>query len=69
MKRILTWLEARLSLRDSVGPMLMHPIPRRRRTDGVVVCLWQRLHDTAGYPDYFRNMSFLGLRADRGPSL
>ena len=28
MKRILEWLEARLSLRDSVGPMLMHPIPR-----------------------------------------
>jgi ubiquinol-cytochrome c reductase cytochrome b subunit len=28
MKRILAWLEARLSLRDSVGPMLMHPIPR-----------------------------------------
>jgi len=28
MKRILGWLEARLSLRDSVGPMLMHPIPR-----------------------------------------
>jgi ubiquinol-cytochrome c reductase cytochrome b subunit len=27
MKRILAWLEARLSLRDSVGPMLMHPIP------------------------------------------
>jgi len=28
MKRILAWLEARLSLRDSVGTMLMHPIPR-----------------------------------------
>src|SRR5262245_7362757 len=28
MKRILAWLEARLSLRDSVGPMLMHPIPK-----------------------------------------
>ena len=28
MKRILEWLEARLSLRDSIGPMLMHPIPR-----------------------------------------
>jgi ubiquinol-cytochrome c reductase cytochrome b subunit len=28
MKRILAWLEARLSLRESVGPMLMHPIPR-----------------------------------------
>ena len=28
MKRILEWLESRLSLRDSVGPMLMHPIPR-----------------------------------------
>ena len=28
MKRILAWLEARLSLRDTVGPMLMHPIPR-----------------------------------------
>ena len=28
MKRILAWLEARLSLRDSVGPMLLHPIPR-----------------------------------------
>ena len=28
MNRILAWLEARLSLRDSVGPMLMHPIPR-----------------------------------------
>jgi ubiquinol-cytochrome c reductase cytochrome b subunit len=28
MKRILAWLEARLSLRDSVRPMLMHPIPR-----------------------------------------
>ena len=22
------WFEARLSLRDSIGPMLMHPIPR-----------------------------------------
>src|SRR5262249_21741573 len=29
MKRLLAWLEARLSLRDSVGPMMMHPIPRR----------------------------------------
>jgi ubiquinol-cytochrome c reductase cytochrome b subunit len=28
MKRILAWLDARLSLRDTVGPMLMHPIPR-----------------------------------------
>jgi ubiquinol-cytochrome c reductase cytochrome b subunit len=28
MKRILAWLEARLSLRDTVGPMLKHPIPR-----------------------------------------
>src|SRR5271156_5783349 len=28
MKRILAWLETRLSLRDSVGPILMHPIPR-----------------------------------------
>jgi ubiquinol-cytochrome c reductase cytochrome b subunit len=28
MKRILAWCEARLSLRDTVGPMLMHPIPR-----------------------------------------
>jgi ubiquinol-cytochrome c reductase cytochrome b subunit len=28
MRRILAWFEARLSLRDSVGPMLMHPIPR-----------------------------------------
>jgi ubiquinol-cytochrome c reductase cytochrome b subunit len=28
MKRILAWLETRLSLRDSVGPMLMHPVPR-----------------------------------------
>src|SRR5260370_22246775 len=28
MKRILAWLEARLSLRDSVGPMLMHPLTR-----------------------------------------
>src|ERR1700722_18530608 len=28
MKRILAWFESRLSLRDSVGPMLMHPIPR-----------------------------------------
>jgi ubiquinol-cytochrome c reductase cytochrome b subunit len=28
MKRILAWLEARLSLRDTVWPMLMHPIPR-----------------------------------------
>jgi ubiquinol-cytochrome c reductase cytochrome b subunit len=28
MKRILAWFEARLNLRDSVGPMLMHPIPR-----------------------------------------
>ena len=27
MKRILAWFEARLSLRDSIGPMLMHPIP------------------------------------------
>ncbi len=28
MKRILAWFEARLNLRDTVGPMLMHPIPR-----------------------------------------
>ncbi|HLJ93756.1 MAG TPA: cytochrome b N-terminal domain-containing protein [Gemmataceae bacterium] len=28
MKRILAWFEARLSLRDSLGPMLTHPIPR-----------------------------------------
>jgi ubiquinol-cytochrome c reductase cytochrome b subunit len=28
MKRILAWLEARLNLRDSVGAMLAHPIPR-----------------------------------------
>src|SRR5580693_8932447 len=28
MNRLLAWLEARLSLHDSVGPMLMHPIPR-----------------------------------------
>ena len=28
MRRILSWLEARLNLRESVGPMLMHPIPR-----------------------------------------
>jgi ubiquinol-cytochrome c reductase cytochrome b subunit len=28
MRRILTWCEARLSLRDTVGPMMMHPIPR-----------------------------------------
>ena len=28
MKRILAWLEARLSLRETVWPMLMHPIPR-----------------------------------------
>jgi hypothetical protein len=28
MKRILAWLESRLSLGATVGPMLMHPIPR-----------------------------------------
>ena len=28
MRRILVWCEARLSLRDTVGPMMMHPIPR-----------------------------------------
>jgi ubiquinol-cytochrome c reductase cytochrome b subunit len=28
MKRLLAWLEARLGLREAVGPMLMHPIPR-----------------------------------------
>ena len=28
MRRILAWCEARLSLRDTVGPMMMHPIPR-----------------------------------------
>jgi ubiquinol-cytochrome c reductase cytochrome b subunit len=28
MKRILAWFEARLNLRESVGPMLLHPIPR-----------------------------------------
>ena len=51
MKRILAWLEARLSLRDTVGPMLMHPIPRvPRRSDGVVVRLWQRVHDPARDP-------------------
>jgi ubiquinol-cytochrome c reductase cytochrome b subunit len=29
MKRILAWVDARLSLRETLGPMLMHPIPRR----------------------------------------
>src|SRR5947199_4424520 len=28
MRRILVWCEARLSLRDTVRPMMMHPIPR-----------------------------------------
>jgi ubiquinol-cytochrome c reductase cytochrome b subunit len=28
MHRLLAWFEARLNLRDSVGPMLMHSIPR-----------------------------------------
>jgi ubiquinol-cytochrome c reductase cytochrome b subunit len=28
MKRILAWFEVRLSLRESIGPMLMHPVPR-----------------------------------------
>jgi ubiquinol-cytochrome c reductase cytochrome b subunit len=28
MRRILGWFEARLSLRDSLGPMMLHPIPR-----------------------------------------
>ncbi len=28
MRRILSWCEARLSLRDTVGPMMMHPVPR-----------------------------------------
>jgi ubiquinol-cytochrome c reductase cytochrome b subunit len=28
MKRILAWFDERLNLRESVGPMLMHPIPR-----------------------------------------
>src|SRR5438270_996549 len=28
MKRILAWFEARLSLRDTLGPMLLRPIPR-----------------------------------------
>ncbi len=28
MRRILAWCEARLSLRDTVGPMMMHPVPR-----------------------------------------
>ena len=28
MKRILAWFDARLSLRDTVRPMLTHPIPR-----------------------------------------
>jgi ubiquinol-cytochrome c reductase cytochrome b subunit len=28
MRRVLSWFEARLSLRESVWPMLMHPIPR-----------------------------------------
>ena len=28
MKRILAWFESRLSLRDTIGPMLLHPIPR-----------------------------------------
>jgi ubiquinol-cytochrome c reductase cytochrome b subunit len=28
MKRLLAWFEARLSLRDSLGSMLLHPIPR-----------------------------------------
>ena len=29
MRRLLTWLDFRLSLRDSLGPMLMHPVPRQ----------------------------------------
>jgi ubiquinol-cytochrome c reductase cytochrome b subunit len=28
MRRILAWCEARLSLRNTVGPMMMHPVPR-----------------------------------------
>src|SRR3954449_7084185 len=28
MKRVLDWLEARLNLRETVGPMVTHPIPR-----------------------------------------
>src|SRR5437763_11647167 len=28
MRRILVWCEARLSLRDTVRPMMMHPIPK-----------------------------------------
>jgi ubiquinol-cytochrome c reductase cytochrome b subunit len=28
MKRLLAWFEARLSLRETVGPMMAHPIPR-----------------------------------------
>src|SRR5438309_12084397 len=28
MKRILAWFDARLNLRESVGPIMMHPIPR-----------------------------------------
>src|SRR5271167_324930 len=28
MKRILAWFEGRLNLRDTVAPMLLHPIPR-----------------------------------------
>ncbi len=28
MRRVLAWCEARLSLRDTVGPMMMHPVPR-----------------------------------------
>ncbi len=28
MKRLLQWFESRLNLREAVGPMLLHPIPR-----------------------------------------
>ena len=28
MKRLLGWFESRLNLRETVGPMLLHPIPR-----------------------------------------
>src|SRR5229473_1887080 len=45
-----------------------HP-PRRRRTDGLVVRLWQRIHDLAFYPNPHRNWFVVGVRADGGPSL
>ena len=56
MKRILEWFESRLNLRDTVGADADSPdSPRRRWSDGLVVCFRQCFDDVALDPGAHRN--------------